>query len=73
MTDTGVLQVLTGNGLGIKIEDMVGISRTDFSTLNGLFDIHAKADTFDAVKSKLVVTRIENKLGAIEGFVSKGS
>lgn len=70
MTDSGIKEVLTGNGLGIRLEDLVGIPRKEIDTLNGLFDVHAKVST-DETKSRLISTRIDNKLDAIQNFVSK--
>jgi hypothetical protein len=72
MTDSGIKEVLTGNWLGIRLEDLVGIPRKDIDNLNGLFDVQAKVSA-DEAKSRLITTRIENKLNAINDFVSKGS
>jgi len=72
MTDSWIKEVLTGNGLGIRIEDLVGIPRKEIDNLNGLFDVHAKVSN-DETKTRLVSTRIEEKLNAINDFVSKWS
>ncbi len=67
MTPNWIKEILTGNGLWIKIEDIVGIPRTEIDTLNGLFDVHSRI-TGDDAKNKLVSSRIEQKLNAIEAF-----
>lgn len=51
--------------MGIRLEDIVGIPRQEIDNLNGLFDVHSKVSA-DETKSRLVSTRIENKLDAIQ-------
>lgn len=53
MTDSGIKEVLTGNGMGIRLEDIVGIPRQEIDNLNGLFDVHSKVSA-DETKSRLV-------------------
>lgn len=72
MTDAGMKEVLTGNGLGIRIEDVVGIPREEYKNIGALIDLSFKRD-LDPVKAKVVTSRIEDRLSSIESFVTKGS
>jgi len=42
MSENGMNTLLTGNGLGIRLEDIVGIPKKEFDNFGSLVDISLK-------------------------------
>ena len=72
MNTNGIKNLVTGTGINIKINDIVGIADADYKSLNSLLEFNDEfvpTTEFQRLKAKVITDRIETVLGAQEKYL----